>query len=431
MRIVLRERSILAIGFALFLIWSFPGFMSTDSQNQLMEARSGKFSDAHPPLMSAIWRLLDAFVSGPVLMLLLQGGLFLGGLYVIFKRFLPERRAAIFASAVLLYPPVLTVMGVIWKDSQMAAYLIAGTAALLSPRLRIRLLGLGFLVVACAIRHNAFAAVVPLVFFVFEWRAGMGWWKRTMIAVGAAVLAVVAMFAITKFLTVQPIKLTPAFQDIVGVIAFSDEKSDAELLEILKGLELGTDKGIQARCRSLYEQRGAWRITQADDRLMNYPATPAQWDALSRAWKTLVLQEPGAYFAYHWDTFRRVIGVDAVPRSPIYNLFVEFDVAVDELDHNAGYSTTQAYLSKAFYALAETPLFRPWLYMVLALVLLALFVRDRLTAGLIVSGLLYELSYFPVGADPDFRYSHWMIASVTLATVLLVVQRMHKREAPP
>lgn len=429
MRIVLRERSILGIGFALFLIWSFPGFMSTDSQNQLMEARSGKFSDAHPPLMSAIWKVLDLFVSGPVLMLLLQGTLFLGGLYLIFKRVLPARRAAIAACAILLFPPVLTVMGVIWKDSQMAAYLIAGIAALLQPRLRFRLLGLGLLVVACAVRHNAFAAVVPLVFFLFEWRAGMRWWKRSAVAIAAAVLAVVAMFAITKVLTVQPIKLTPAFQDIVGVIAFSDEKSDAELLEILKGLELGTETGIQARCKSLYEQRGAWRITQADDRLMSYPATPAQWDALTRAWKRLVFGEPRAYFAYHWDTFSKVIGVHDVPRSPIYNLFVEFDVAVDELDHNAGYSTAQEYLSRAFYALAETPIFRPWVYAVLALVLLAVFVRDRLTAGLMTSGLLYQLSYFPVGADPDFRYSHWMITAVTLATVLLVLKRMRKAEA--
>jgi hypothetical protein len=130
LRVRLGERSILAIGYVLFLVWAFPGFMSTDSQVQLLEARSGKYSDAHPPLMSAYWRLLDAFISGPILMLLLQSTLFLGGLYVIMKRVLSPKGAAIAASAILLFPPVMTTMAVIWKDSQMAGFLVAGAACL-------------------------------------------------------------------------------------------------------------------------------------------------------------------------------------------------------------------------------------------------------------------------------------------------------------
>ena len=75
---------------------------------------------------------------------------------------------------------------------------------------------------------------------------------------------------------------------------------------------------------------------------------------------------------------------------------------------------------------AETPIYRPWIYAVIALLLLPLVVRDRLTAALITSGLLYELSFFPVGADPDYRYSHWMIASCVTAFVILFVQRQRK-----
>ena len=428
MRIALRERTILVIGFGLFLVWAFPGYMSTDSAIQLMESRSGKFSDAHPPLMSAYWRLLDAFVSGPVLMLLLQSLLFLGGLYVLLKRFLAPPAAAITASAILLFPPILTPMAAIWKDSQMAGFMMAGIAAMLSARLKIRIVGLGLLVAACAVRHNGFAAVVPLVFFMFEWRSGMQWWKRTAYAIAAAVLAVAAMFAVTKVLTTQAIPLTPAFQDIVGIIAFSGEKSDAELREILRGLPLESDVDIQARCKRLYDARGPWRITQDTDRLMRYPSTPAEWDALRRAWKHLVFDEPGAYFAWHWDTFKRVLGVDEVPRAPVYNLFVEVEYAVVELTHSAGHSTAQIYLSRAFYWLADyTPLFRPWMYAVIGLLLLVLFCRDRVTAGLLTSGFLYQLSFFPVGADPDYRYSHWMITTTVIATVILFVQRRRAR----
>lgn len=420
----------MAIGYALFIVWAFPGFMSTDSEVQLVEARTGKFSDAHPPLMSAYWRVLDAFVSGPILMLLLQGALFLGGLYVIMRRRVSPRPAAFAACGILLFPPVLTTMAVIWKDSQMAAFLVAGTAALLSERLKFRLVGLGLLAIACALRHNAFAAVVPLVFFLFEWRPGMRWWRRTALAVAAAVFAIGAMFAVTKILTVNPAKLTPAFQDIVGVIAFSEEKSDAELRETLKGLPLVIDSGIQARCRRLYELRGAWRITRGDEPLMNNPSTPGEWDALSRVWKKLVFEEPGAYFAYHWDMYRPLLGLGELPRAPVYSLFLENPEVAHDLRHSAWYSTAQWQVARGLYWLAEvTPLFHPWVYAVLGFLLLVLFVRDRLTAGLISCGFLYELSYFPVGADPDFRYSHWMITAIVIATVILFIQRMRRPAA--
>ena len=58
------------------------------------------------------------------------------------------------------------------------------------------------------------------------------------------------------------------------------------------------------------------------------------------------------------------------------------------------------------------------------LAVLVLCCRDRLTLGLLASGVLYELSYFPVGPNPDYRYSHWMIAATTLACVILFVRRL-------
>jgi hypothetical protein len=56
--------AILAIGFGLFLVYAFPGYMSSDSVNQIIEARTAVFSNAHPPIMAAEWRVLEVFVSG-------------------------------------------------------------------------------------------------------------------------------------------------------------------------------------------------------------------------------------------------------------------------------------------------------------------------------------------------------------------------------
>src|SRR5437588_4674599 len=104
----LRPRTILAIGFACFLLYAFPGYMSSDSVVQLVEARSGVRTDLHPPLMAFEWGLLDAIVAGPVLMLCLQGLLGLVGLYTLLRRVVSPRAAAVTASVVLLFPPVLT-----------------------------------------------------------------------------------------------------------------------------------------------------------------------------------------------------------------------------------------------------------------------------------------------------------------------------------
>ena len=420
----LSPRTILAFGFALFLVYAFPGYMSTDSVVQLLEARNGEFSDGHPPLMAAQWWLLDRIISGPILMLLLQGTLFLGGLYVLLRKVLSPTAAAWTAIGIFLYPPVLTTMAVIWKDSQMAAYLVAGIAALVQPRLRVRIVGLVLLVLACASRHNGFAAALPLVFFVFEWRAGVHWWKR--VAMSLAILVVVGLggFAVTRVLAKTHVILTPVYPDIVGMIACTNERSDEDLQQLLRGTPLLHTTDIQARARKLHELGPAFLIVEGDYALFANARTPEQWDALYRVRKELFVADPMSYVTAHWHSFSTLLGLDGVDlRAPVWNLFAEDDVAVT-MHHAAGHSYAQQWLGRAFYWLAEeTPIFRPAVYACVALLLLALCCRDRVTAGLLTSGLCYELSFFPIGVNPDYRYSHWMITATCIAAVILFVQR--------
>jgi hypothetical protein len=404
--------------------------MSTDSTRQLEEARSAVFSDGNPPLMAVEWMFLDKIVAGPVLMLLLQSLLFLGGLYVLLGRFMSRRAAAWTAIFILLFPPVMTTMAVIWKDSHMAAYLLAGTAALTSPRLRIRVLGLGLLVAACLMRHNALAAAAPLAGIIFEWRNPIAWWKRVGLIVAAALLALGALLAVNRVLAKNHIKMTPVFNDIVGVIAFSEDRSDDELRDMLEGVPIAVDHDIQQQCRKVFAMRGVWRVVWGEDRVFDYPANEEQWDAFNRAWKRLVVENPRAYLASHWDVFRTVLGVPERPRAPVYNLFVEVDTVAPIVGHHSAPSRLQIYWGHALYWLADdTPMFRPWIYTVIALLLLVLACRDRITFGLFASGLLYELSFVPAFAEPDFRYSHWMITTTTIAAVILFVQR--RRQGRP
>jgi hypothetical protein len=426
----LPPRAILAIGYALFLLWAFPGYMSNDSVTQLQEARSGHFSDGNPPLMAAEWFVLDRIISGPVLMLLLQSTLFLVGLYVLLKHVMSERAAAWAAIGILLFPPVLTPMAVIWKDSQMAAYLMAGAAALIQPSRRWRVAGVLLIGAACVMRHNALAAGAPLIGILFEWRNPIRWYKRVGLIAAAAVLALGALFGVNRLLAQRHVRLSPVFYDDLGMIAYSDDMTDEQARELLRGVPLAVHDHIQDNARRIFALRGVYRAVSGDDRMFDGPHNDQEWDAFYRAWRALFAHDPGSYFASHWAVFRLVLGISEIPRAPVYNLFIEQPDEIPAIEHAAWPSMSQQYIGRGLYWLADyTPLYRPWFFAVMALILIPLACRDRLTLALFTSGLLYELSFLPPFAEPDSRYSHWMITAITIATVILFVQRRRRASA--
>ena len=120
---------ILALGWLVFVAYAYPGLMTKDSFDQLAQARSGFYFDDHPPAMAAIWAITDWFVVGSFGMLIVQSVVFLAGLQLVLRRAMRARTAALSACAILMCPPVLAPMAVIWKDCLMAAFLMLGTPA--------------------------------------------------------------------------------------------------------------------------------------------------------------------------------------------------------------------------------------------------------------------------------------------------------------
>ncbi len=424
-------RAILVVGFVVLVLYAFPGFMSTDSVIQLHQARTGAYNNAHPPLMAFLWGLLDAIVAGPLLMLLAQVALFLGGLYGVLRQVLAPRPAAITAVAILWFPPIAAIMAVVWKDCQMAAYLMAGFALLLSPRRRLRLGGLALITAACAFRHNAFAASVPLVGLVFEWQPGARWWKRYLIAGAAAVATFLAATAINRALVVDEVHLTPAYTDIVGVLAFSEARTDEDLRHVLRDTPLRVTEGIHATARRLYDPRNSFHLTRGDQRMFDDATTPLHRAALARAWKELIVGDPHAYLSHRVAVFQELVGLSERGLwSPAFFGFVEHHTQAAWIGHDATPSTLQLEIHARFLRLIdETALFEAWMYGVLAVVFLLALARDRLSFTLLVSGLLYELSFFPTAGTPDCRYSHWMITCTVVAGVIIFVRRLERGRA--
>ena len=71
----------------------------------------------------------------------------------------------------------------------------------------------------------------------------------------------------------------------------------------------------------------------------------------------------------------------------------------------------------------HTPLFEPFVYFVLALVMLPFARKHRDVLALILSGIAIELTLFFLASSPDYRYSHWMVLTTLLAAITLISRR--------
>lgn len=409
-----RPRTIYIVALVGIVLYGFPGLTSYDSIVQLDAARRWELGDWHPAVMSALWRVVELVVSGTFGMLLLQAAAFVAGIGGILRTELAPRRAALVALAIAWFPPVLVVMGVIWKDAQMAGYLVLAVALCAGPPGRRRWLGIALFVLASALRHNAPAATLaPIVLLVARER---GRWQRWLVGVAAWLAITFAGVGLDAALTNHPgpglsdwIEVT----DIQGIARWAGPLSDDELRPLLAGANLHVDRDLQRELAAHYDPRNYLEFSQHPQPL-ELSQTPEQRDAIRHAWRTLVLHEPLAYAHHRWLVFRQVLELRAPSRPPAF-------VTTDDL-----YSrTTPSAIQRAWFWLVRAigPLwYVPFIYLAVGLCLLAL-ARTRLEFALLGSGLVYELGLFAGAMTGDYRYSHWMIVTVVLAAVLIAHRR--------
>jgi hypothetical protein len=411
--------------------------MTMDSYDQLTEARAGFFTDSHPPAMSMLWRVVDAIYPGPLGMLMLQSLAFLAGLYIVLRRALPPLAASIAAALLFVFPPVFTPLAAIWKDSLMAGFLLLGVAGLTSVHRNARLAGLVACVVATAVRYNAPAATLPLIVILFTW-SPMPALRRYLVATSAWIAVTITSFGIGAALTDQPMHLWQsgqALMDIAGTLSHVDGTlSDDELRATLAGTQLRVDHDIHAALRKQYSPRDFSTLIGGDARLWDVPiagttpAPQAQRDAVTRAFWDVVTAHPGAYVASRLSTMRQVLALTDMPaNSPVMHHRLQYGELLAKLGVSADPSRLQWRWQKRFSHLADRhlpALFRPWIYLLLALALLPLCRGQRDVFALLLSGILLEATLLPLAAASDYRYSHWLVVCTCIAIVMLVARRL-------
>jgi hypothetical protein len=428
----LSPRQILILGWLGFMAYAYPGYMSFDSVTQLRMSRQGWLIDGHPPFMAAMWRFVELFVAGPIGMLLIQTVAFLIGAYLVLRTRMAPRTAAITATLVLWFPPIGAVMAVIWKDSQMTAFLILGFGLLIQDRRRDHVLGLIAILVATLLRHNALLMTGPLLVFAFRWSPAYGWIKSTALAVVAWIVITLTAQVIERALTDEEQHLwqtTIALCDIAGTVRYEPATiSDAELSRVAPGLKLLVPN-VQDYLKNAVELRGyvdtLWKPTYS---ALAAPRTAAERAAVTAAWKAIVFGHLDAYIAYRWDIVRRLLGLsDDAEGSLVYNWFTDIQdpyFSASAIDHDATGAHLQNLLREAIDVVAVTPVFSVLVYLVLLLLLLPFALRDRQVFGLLASAITGELALLVIAPTPDWRYSYWAIVAVVFSVILLVARRI-------
>lgn len=431
-------RRVLILGWLGAFLYAFPGYMSFDSIAQLQQARWDYFRDDHPPAMAALWQLTEVFVTGPAGMLVLQLTAFLVGAYLLFKTKLSPRGAAIAASLLLWFPPVLNTMSVIWKDSQMAGYLLLGTALLLSPRRGVRIGGLAFLALGTAMRHNALAMTMPIVVIMFAWDPTHRWWKRYAIAFAAWIAITMSARVASNALSSQTMYMwhrSLALLDIVGTLQYADDIPDEQLKQDLAGTRLRYDRDLQRHTRDIIDPKVSptEQLWDTTNKFFLKPWTEEERAAVSRAWKKIVPTHPIAYAKYRWVLFSQLTQLDDTPLgSPIYFWFTDIqDIygSGNKVDYAAGPSRFQDHAHVVMWWLGDTSMFHVSLYVILSLLLVPFGIRDRTTLGLLASGIVSEASLFVIAPTVDVRYSFWLVITTACALVLIVAARSNARRS--
>lgn len=422
-----RERlwlaGVIAAGLAIVCVYAFPGYLAYDSLDQLRQARAGVRTDWHPPLMSALWGVLDHVIAGPLLMLVLQCSLFLGGLYTLLRRRLTAKRSFWLTLVIFATPPILTMMAVILKDCLMAGALLVGAAALTSEKPWARYASLGLFLFAAALRHNAVSMVLPLTVMLCPWPAGKSAWIRA----GAGALIGLALsgggMLINKGLTdveSHPFHGMVAPMDIVGTLSAAPDLTDDEVRALMPGVTFGPASGLQARARALDDLYGLpMNFSHGPDRLYDDPTTDEGRSAVSGAWWNLVTTYPGAYLGFRFAMMRELLGLTDAKYTPVYEARNERNMLAANGEPPVTRNVVQKWLAKQMIKLGYHSLwFRPYVYLLLALGLLWILRRDRTVLALLLSGLGGLALCLIVIPAPDIRYCWWLMV-VTLYAVAI------------
>ncbi|MCU4299138.1 hypothetical protein D3I60_19015 [Brevibacterium permense] len=461
---------------AIFLRLFWPGRVNVDIANQYLQA-AGKipYSDWHPPVMSAVWRILIDITGDPGSLLLLQVGLLAAaawGIGVFVHRSGAPRWVSLLGPTIMVTPWVVSQMTTLWKDTQMAVAILLAIVLIMITRFvpktwLLWLPALALLVYAVGVRKNAVFAVVPIAVYG-GWSLMQLWRNRrrrpgdaattvsespetseptaSSAKKGRPLLMTAASSLIVLVLIGGGVKVTDAVIDAqmgvtktgqISQILLDDvmfSVPDAELKKSGAPKEL-TDHISSAREKCLEKGEiwdAYWNCFGKGESGEDFSPIAHQ-DALKELWLDHVITHPLRYAEYRAAVFSYYFFTSGVEYWPAEWHREATKAGIEQGDSKADY-IVRPYVED--FALGTFPmLFAPWFWTLVAVVMLGLGYRAHRQqreatihkrsfwpeiTTLAASALCYVFGYFPIVPANHFRYTFWPALALTTAVVLAI-----------
>lgn len=439
----------------------YPGRANVDIGNQYAQATGDiPFSDWHPPVMSAVWRVLIGITGESGSLFVLQVvllGLACWAIGVLIHRLEVSRWVSLAGPAIMATPWVVSQMTTMWKDTQMAMAMLLAFVLLIITRFLPKtwvlwIPALVLLVYAFGLRKNALFAIVPIAIY-FAWllvrrlneaRSLSRLLARRGLAVGAASLLVIVCLGAGVKATDMAIasqedvestgQISQIFLDDVMFSVPNGDLQDSDAPAELK------DKISKARDKCLEKGEiwdAYWNCYGKGE--TGKPFSPlAHQDELKDLWLSEVITHPSRYLEYRAAVFSYYFFSSAVEYWPDDWHYDAAKVGLEQGNDKADY-IVRPYVED--FALGTFPmLFKPWFWTLLAVVALGLAFRGRAKAtaakasvrggrsrslwpevtALATSALCYIFGYFPIVPANHFRYTFWPALAVTVAFVFVL-----------
>ncbi|MEO6773408.1 MAG: hypothetical protein ABI467_10375 [Kofleriaceae bacterium] len=418
----MKPRTILIVGWVVFLLYAYPGYLGPGAADQLIDARTGQFTDWNPVMMTEVWRLGWRFIDGPSVMLFLQSSLLLAGAYQLLRQLLVERTSAYLAVAILWFPAVIASTAVIAPEPMAASLLVAGTAALCATARAWKVVGLALFVAAGGMTTAALVAALPIVLAFLGLgvlRAVAAWATVVIVSLGLA-------YVLVDDRTERP-ALERAMHDIAGTLHFAPPLPSDQIATLLDGCPLAAPPSeLQQRANRAYPKPG--RYIAGASRLFEH-VDAEHVNTVIAARDRLVRAQPRAYLRHRLHVWTSELGFTK-HWHPLIESFVPARVDGAQLSYLSSHSLTQRVLLAPVRWLSRTALFRPHLYLAIAVILgiWAVVRRHRDAAVLLASGLAYELALmFTAGATPQWFDSEWLVVACLLGAVMVFFGELEPR----
>jgi hypothetical protein len=420
---------LLAAGFGLTVLVFHPGYVTADAGYVYAEAKAWRFGDWQSPAMAVLWRLVDPVAPGSVSMFLLTAGMYWLGFGML--AFIALRRSTWVGLATPLLafmPPAFFFLALIWRDMLFGViWLVAGVLALAATennaraRMPLQALALSLTAVGVLLRPNAVIAV-PLLAAYAIWPASFAGRRTALLYVPAFVLFTALVPAVYYGLLAaerqNPLHSILVF-DLGGITHFSSENQfpvqwTPEQSALLK------DKCYNPERWDFYWHLPPCpfvmqRLERNDDLIFGTPR-------LASAWRAAIASHPLAYLE-HRATFMWQFLARSNLVWPIW----------DWADARSSYGHSPYFLPvlKLHDTLQPTLLFRPGLWLVLAVAIGALSWRRRQTpvgafaVAVTSCAAVYVMSFFVLGVAADFRYAYWCVLAALAAAPAAALARRY------